>query len=121
MATDNLFTDSAEVPNTGEHFIYSQGVEKKYRIPSEQREIYEKYKDINRTNYVESYTSSFLGFSSVGLCLILLFPSYTRKYALYSLPVILLIWFAYANYLTIQGNENADAMNKILSQYEVNR
>jgi hypothetical protein len=109
----------SKVPNTSEYKIFSQGVTKKYRLTMEEKRMLEKYKDINRGNYIMSYISSFLGFSSVGICLILLFPSYTRNYALYSLPVIIGLWFTYAYYLTNKGNTNAAEMDALLKETQI--
>jgi hypothetical protein len=115
----SLDTNFALVPDSGEHTIYSNGVEKKYKLSPEQRKLYEKYKDINRGNYVGSYLSSFSGVILSGICIILLFFEYTRKYAFYALISILILWFTYVAILTKEGNENADKIDKILGPAEI--
>ncbi len=112
-------TDFASVPDSGIHTIYSNGVEKKYKLSLEQRKLYENYKDINRGNYITSYLSSFLGFTLSGICIILLFFEHTRKYALYALLIILILWVTYAAILTKEGNENAAKIDKILNAAEI--
>lgn len=103
------------VPNNVKTTIYSNGITKHYTLTGEQHALYTKLKDINRVNYLNSYVSSFLGFLSVGICLILLLFEHTREYAFIALCVIIPLWFSYIYYLTMEGKKNADNMDALLN------
>jgi len=119
MNTDNIYENASTVPTNINMSIYSNGKTKHYNLTGEQNIIYEKLKDINRSNYFASFISSFFGFTLSILCIVLLFFHNTRKYAFYSLCIILILWFSYVKYLTYEGNKNKDKIDALLNSFKV--